>query len=170
MPVTSLNHFLLVARDLERTKDFYCRVLGMEVDTARPDFGFPGYWLKANGETCVHLASQEPNEIRDRFLLKKHPKGTQGSGAVDHIAFLAKSPDEVRERIQRNQVEMHFRSFPDAKPPLFQIFLKDPDDVTIELNFLNEKIDEKEWQGKGSASAMTLKRSPGKETVVERQN
>ncbi len=170
MPVTSLNHFLLVAKDLERTKDFYCRVLGMEIDPARPDFGFPGYWLKANGETCVHLAWQAPNKIRDQFLLKKHPKGTTGSGALDHIAFLARNPNEVRSRIQKNKVEMHFRSFPDAQPPLFQIFLKDPDDVTIELNFLGEKIDAQEWQGKGSASALTLKKTPGKKTVVAQQN
>ena len=170
MPVTSLNHFLLVAKDLERTKDFYCRVLGMEIDRARPDFGFPGYWLKANGETCVHLASQEPNAIRDRFLLKKHPKGTTGSGALDHVAFLAQRPEEVRERIQKHKVDMHFRSFPDAKPPLFQIFLKDPDDVTIELNFLGERIDEEQWRGKGSASAMTLRKSPGKKTAVTQQN
>jgi catechol 2,3-dioxygenase-like lactoylglutathione lyase family enzyme len=170
MPVTSLNHFLLVAKDLERTKDFYCRVLGMEIDPARPDFGFPGYWLKANGETCVHLAWQAPNKIRDQFLLKKHPKGTTVSGALDHVAFLARNPSEVRERIQKNRVEMHFRSFPDAQPPLFQIFLKDPDDVTIELNFLGEKIDAKEWQGKGSASALTLKKASGKKTVVAQQN
>jgi hypothetical protein len=39
--------------------------------------------------------------------------------------------------------------------------------VTIELNFLGERIDEKEWQGKGSASALTLKRSAGKKTVVQ---
>src|SRR3954462_11355968 len=160
MPITELNHFLLVAKDLERTKDFYCRVLGMEVDKQRPDFGFPGYWLKANGDTCVHLASQQPNRIRDQFLLKKHPKGTTGSGSVDHIAFLAKDPREVRERIRKNKVEMHFRSFPDAK--LFQIFLKDPDDVTIELNFLGEVIDEKQWRGEGSASALTLKKSAGR--------
>jgi catechol 2,3-dioxygenase-like lactoylglutathione lyase family enzyme len=170
MPITELNHFLLVAKDLERTKDFYCRVLGMDVDAARPDFGFPGYWLKANGETCVHLASQAPNKIRDRFLLKKHPKGTSGSGSVDHIAFLARNPGEVRERIRKHKVEMHYRSFPDAQPPLFQIFLKDPDDVTIELNFLGERIDEKEWQGQGSASAMTLKKSPVKKTAVTQQN
>ena len=170
MPITELNHFLLVSKDLERTKDFYCRVLGMEVDTMRPDFGFPGYWLKVGGETCVHLASQDPNQIRDQFLLKKHPRGTTGSGSVDHIAFLAKNASEVRERIQKNSVEMHFRSFPDAKPPLFQIFLKDPDDVTIELNFLGEKIDEKEWKGKGSASAMTLKKSAGKKTQLAKQS
>jgi catechol 2,3-dioxygenase-like lactoylglutathione lyase family enzyme len=170
MPLTELNHFLLVAKDLERTKDFYCRVLGMEVDRQRPDFGFPGYWLKANGATCVHLASQEPNKIRDTFLLKKHPKGTKGSGSVDHIAFLAQNPGEVRTRIQKNKIEMHFRSFPDAKPPLFQIFLKDPDDVTIELNFLGEKVKEDDWKGKDSASALTLKKSPGKKTQIAHQD
>jgi catechol 2,3-dioxygenase-like lactoylglutathione lyase family enzyme len=155
MPVTELNHYLLVAKDLEETKAFYQKVLGLEL-AERPDFGFPGYWLKAGNEICVHLASQAPNEIRDQFLLKKHPRGTTGSGSVDHIAFLAQDPYEVRTRIQDNKVEMHFRSFPDAK--LFQIFLKDPDDVTIELNFLGEVIDEKEWQGKGSASSVTLNR------------
>jgi len=66
----------------------------------------------------------------------------------------------VRNRIQKSKVEMHFRSFPDAK--LFQIFLKDPDDVTIELNFLGEVIDEKQWKGKGSASAFTLERKAKK--------
>ena len=170
MPITELNHFLLVAKNLERTREFYQRVLGMEIDAARPDFGFPGYWLKANGETCVHLASQAPNKIRDQFLLKEHPKGTKGSGSVDHIAFLARNATEVRERIQKNRIEMHFRSFPEAKPPLFQIFLKDPDDVTIELNFLGERIDEADWKGKGSASAMTLKKSAGRKTTVAKQN
>ena len=153
MPITELNHYLLVAKDLERTKDFYQEVLGLEL-AERPDFGFPGYWLKTGEDICVHLASQEPNETRDMFLLKKHPRGTAGSGSVDHIAFLAKDPREVRERIQKSNVEMHFRSFPDAK--LFQIFLRDPDDVTIELNFLGEVVDPAEWEGKGSASAVRL--------------
>ena len=166
MPLTELNHYLLVAKDLERTKNFYCDVLGLEL-ADRPDFGFPGYWLKIGDEICVHLASQAPNEIRDTFLLKKHPRGTNGSGQVDHIAFLAKDPEGVRKRIQKKGVEMHYRSFPDAK--LFQIFLKDPNDVTIELNFLGEVVDPKKWQGKGSASAVTLDRSAGKRTQVRRQ-
>jgi catechol 2,3-dioxygenase-like lactoylglutathione lyase family enzyme len=155
MPVTSLNHYLIVSKNLERSKKFYQQVLGLDV-ADRPDFGFPGYWLKTGDNICVHLASQDPNKVRDQFLLKKHPKGTAGSGSVDHIAFLAQDPFEVRNRIQKNKVEMHFRSFPDAK--LFQIFLKDPDDVTIELNFLGEVIDEKEWRGKGAASSVTLNR------------
>ena len=156
MPITELNHYLLVAKNLEKTRDFYQKVLGLELASERPDFGFPGYWLKAGEHICVHLASQAPNKIRDNFLLKKHPRGTTGSGSVDHIAFLARDAEEVRKRIQKHKVEMHYRSFPDAK--LFQIFLKDPDDVTIELNFLGEVIDEKSWRGKGSASSLQLDR------------
>ena len=167
MPITQLNHFLLVAKNLERTKTFYQEVLGLKL-AQRPDFGFPGYWLKAGGDICVHLASQAPNRIRDQFLLKKHPRGTQGSGSVDHIAFLAKKPEEVRQRIQKHRIQMHYRSFPDAK--LFQIFLKDPDDVTIELNFLGESVDPKKWQGKGSASALTLTKTKGKRTQAARKN
>jgi len=152
MPITSLNHYLIVSKNLERSRKFYEKVLGLEL-AERPDFGFPGYWLKTGEEICVHLASQAPNTIRDRYLLKKHPKGTNGSGSVDHIAFLAKDPEAVRDRIRSNKVEMQVRSFPDAK--LFQIFLKDPDDVTIELNFLGEAVDESKFQGKGT---MTLDR------------
>jgi catechol 2,3-dioxygenase-like lactoylglutathione lyase family enzyme len=168
MPITDLNHYLLVAKNLEKTKKFYQQVLGLKLAGERPDFGFPGYWLKAGDNICVHLASQAPNRIRDQFLLKKHPKGTNGSGSVDHIAFLAKKPEEVRKRIQKHRIQMHYRSFPDAK--LFQIFLKDPDDVTIELNFLGETVDPKNWQGKGSASALTLSKSKGKRTQAARQN
>ena len=167
MPITDINHYLVVSKNLERSKKFYQEVLGLQLATERPDFGFPGYWLKAGDAICVHLASQKPNKTRDLFVLKKHPKGTTGSGSVDHIAFLAKDPGEVRDRIHRNKVPMHFRSFPDAK--LFQIFLKDPDDVTIELNFLGEAIDEKDWKGKGSASAMTLDQSGSKRTSIRQR-
>ena len=116
----------------------------------------------------MHLASQAPNRIRDQFLLKKHPRGTRGSGSVDHIAFLAKKPEAVRKRIQTHKVQMHYRSFPDAK--LFQIFLKDPDDVTIELNFRGEVIDPGAWSGKGSASSVTLSKSRGRRTAAARQS
>ena len=149
MPLTSLNHYLIVSRNLDRSRDFYRKVLGMKL-APRPDFGFPGYWLKAGGNICVHLASKRPNEIRDIYLLKKHARGENGSGSVDHIAFLARNPFAVRKRINKSGVRMLYRSFPDAR--LFQIFLKDPDDVTIELNFLGEVIDEKKLVGRSKAS------------------
>ena len=62
MPLTELNHYLLVAKNLERTKKFYQDVLGMQL-AERPDFGFPGYWLKLGEDICVHcLASRTRSE------------------------------------------------------------------------------------------------------------
>ena len=48
------NEILILANDLEQTKDFYCRVLGFEV-MPRPNFPFPGYWLGVNGQIQVHM-------------------------------------------------------------------------------------------------------------------
>ena len=54
MPLTELNHYFIRANDLEKTKDFYCDVLGFEV-MPRPSFPFPGYWLGVNGKIQVHM-------------------------------------------------------------------------------------------------------------------
>ena len=42
MPLGVLQHFTIEPSDLERTKNFYCDVLGLE-DGDRPPLGFPGY-------------------------------------------------------------------------------------------------------------------------------
>lgn len=52
MPVTALNHYLIVSKNLERSKKFYQEVLGLDV-AERPDFGFPGYWLKTGDRKSV---------------------------------------------------------------------------------------------------------------------
>ena len=36
MPVTELNHYFVRANDLEKTKDFYCDVLGFPSCPGRP--------------------------------------------------------------------------------------------------------------------------------------
>ena len=42
MPLGTLQHFTIEPSDLERTKDFYCDVLGLE-NGDRPPLDFPGY-------------------------------------------------------------------------------------------------------------------------------
>jgi catechol 2,3-dioxygenase-like lactoylglutathione lyase family enzyme len=54
LPVIELNHYLIRANNLERTRDFYRVVLGFEV-MPRPDFPFPGYWPGVNGKIQVHM-------------------------------------------------------------------------------------------------------------------
>ncbi len=75
MPVTELNHFLIRANDLERTKDFYCKVLGFEV-MPRPDFPFPGYWLGVNGKIQVHMAQAGVPNSELYYLTPKSSSST----------------------------------------------------------------------------------------------
>ena len=44
MPLGGLQHYTIEPQDLERTKNFYCEVLGLE-NGDRPPLDFPGYWL-----------------------------------------------------------------------------------------------------------------------------
>jgi hypothetical protein len=58
---------------------------------------------------------------------------TSNSGVIDHIAFLATEPDRFVEHLKARGVACRPRNFPDSG--LYQLFIKDPDGLTIELNF-----------------------------------
>lgn len=143
MPVTELNHYFVRANDLEKTKDFYCDVLGFSV-MPRPEFPFAGYWLGVNGKIQVHMG---PHDIAnpERYYLGT-PKGAarDHAGVVDHIAFLATEPGDFIRRLTARGIEHQPRSFPEFD--LYQIFIKDPNGVTIELNFFGLK-EIKDWGG-----------------------
>lgn len=51
---TFIEHVAIIVTDLDRARDFYGRVLGLE-EVARPEsFDFPGTWYQV-GRTCLHL-------------------------------------------------------------------------------------------------------------------
>ena len=99
MPAMSLNHYTIIARDLEATKDFYTDVVGLSVGD-RPPLDFPGYWLYCGGVPTVHLMGPRSGERADHGrrkrcgedraagphrLLLRGPEGHEGqSGAAPH--------------------------------------------------------------------------------------
>jgi len=52
---------------------------------------------------------------------------------VDHIAFLATEPDKLVKHLKELKVPAVRATFPESQ--LYQLFIKDPDGLTIELNF-----------------------------------
>jgi catechol 2,3-dioxygenase-like lactoylglutathione lyase family enzyme len=132
MPVTELNHYLIRANDLERTKDFYCEVLGFQV-MPRPDFPFPGYWLGINGKIQVHMAQAGVPNSQRYYLGSPKNAAKDNSGVIDHVAFLATDPEAFVKHLQLRGVSFRPRNFPESQ--LYQLFVKDPDGLTVELNF-----------------------------------
>jgi hypothetical protein len=65
---------------------------------------------------------------------------------VDHIAFLASEPGQFIRRFKDLGVEYRPRALPESD--LYQIFVKDPNGLTIELNFFGLK-DVTDWGGEG---------------------
>jgi catechol 2,3-dioxygenase-like lactoylglutathione lyase family enzyme len=132
MPLTELNHYFVRANDLEQSRRFYCDVLGFE-EMPRPDFPFPGHWLGVAGKVQVHMGPHGiPNS--ELYYLGTSPRSaTDNTGVVDHIAFLATQPDAFAARFDAHRIPSRKRYFPQFK--LFQMFIQDPNGLTIELNF-----------------------------------
>jgi catechol 2,3-dioxygenase-like lactoylglutathione lyase family enzyme len=147
MPVTELNHYFVRANDLEATKAFYCEVLGFEV-MPRPTFPFPGYWLGVNGKIQVHMGPHDVPHADRYYLGTPRHAATDHAGVVDHIAFVASEPGEFVRRFQARGLAYHPRALPEFD--LYQIFVKDPNGLTIELNFFGMK-DVKDWGGENYA-------------------
>lgn len=143
MPIHSINHFFIRAENLELTKDFYMSVLGFEI-MPRPDFPFPGYWLGVNGSIQVHLGpSNIPN--REKYYLGTKDDAANGqTGVIDHVAFLAQEPQAFVDKFKSLSLDCFPRYFPESK--LYQLFIKDPNNVMIELNFFGI-TDAPQWAG-----------------------
>ena len=86
MAIKTFEHILILAKDIEITKNFYVEILGLEV-RYRPNFPFHGYWLYVKGYkgTCIHMAMQKSNDEQDYFVSSK--KINKDTDSFDHVAF-----------------------------------------------------------------------------------
>ena len=90
MGLGGLQHYTIEPSDLERTKDFYCEILGLE-NGDRPPLDFPGYWLYSGGTATVHLmGTRKP---REGIVVRGTEKKYEDTGRLDHIAFEATDVD-----------------------------------------------------------------------------
>jgi len=143
MPVTELNHYFVRANDLEKTKDFYVDVLGFRV-MERPRFPFHGYWLGVNGVAQIHMGPHDVPNAELYYLGTPRNAATDQTGVIDHIAFLATDPDAFKQRFRERNISFRPRYQPEVA--LYQLFIKDPNGVTIELNFAGLSGDP-DWGG-----------------------
>jgi catechol 2,3-dioxygenase-like lactoylglutathione lyase family enzyme len=131
MPLTQLEHYLVLTADLDRTRDFYRDALGLR-EGPRPPLGFPGYWLYLGDVPCIHIA--EWNTYRTHSLAAGISVSTPapGTGPLDHVAFNATDLAGVKARLLAYEIGYSVNEVPNAG--LTQLFLKDPNDLKVEIN------------------------------------
>jgi catechol 2,3-dioxygenase-like lactoylglutathione lyase family enzyme len=140
MPVSHIEHFLVAADDIDATRDWYARVLGMQ-SGAHPDFGFPVHWMYVNGVDVVHIgpSAKQAGEIQRKYLGRASQQSQEGTGAIDHIAFRATGLRAMLEHLRREKVAFSQRRA--NGQALFQLFLYDPNGIKIELNYAAEEAE-----------------------------
>ena len=128
MPARLLHHITIQVRDLEKTKNFYCEIVGLRVGE-RPPLNFPGYWLYCGDQPVVHLLGYraEDKPINDG------PSYPASTGRFDHVAFNCDDLKGMRAKLQAHGVRYEERVLP--RMNMTQLFYKDPDGVTVECNF-----------------------------------
>lgn len=128
MPAMSLNHYTILVRDLEATKNFYTDVVGLTVGD-RPPLGFPGYWLYCGGVPVVHLIADRQGDepINDA------PSDPAKTGRLDHIAFACEGLKNMRADLERRGIKYKEQVLPRLN--MTQLFYYDPDGIAVECNF-----------------------------------
>ncbi len=135
----SLNHYSIRTTELEATRIFYERVLGLVVGP-RPDFPFPGLWMYRGDPTqvanaVVHIIGMDANDpkgLKD-YLGERDASTLRGSGAIDHVAFFADGLADMLSHLRALGIPPRERTVPAIG--LHQLFLDDPNGVVVELNY-----------------------------------
>jgi catechol 2,3-dioxygenase-like lactoylglutathione lyase family enzyme len=131
MPLTGIQHFLVLTDQLEATRDFYVEALGMR-EGERPPLEFDGHWLYIGDDPCVHVAERRSYAAHAGTLGLDVGETAAPGGSIDHIAFVADDYEEVTARLREAGVEMVENEVPAAG--LRQIFVEDPNGVRVEIN------------------------------------
>jgi catechol 2,3-dioxygenase-like lactoylglutathione lyase family enzyme len=118
--LSAFQHVNTRSADVERTKDFYVQ-LGLRVGD-RPPFASQGYWLYLGDQPVLHLVQRPGGQLHH-----------EGSGNVDHVAFAATDLEGTRRALAA--AGLPFREALVPRDGTIQIFVKDPDGLTVELNF-----------------------------------
>jgi len=133
MAIDRLDHCSIRTTKLAETQRFYEAVMGFAAGP-RPPFPFPGVWLYKDGQAMVHVVGVDPNDLEGlRAYLGDKAGDTTGTGTIDHIAFVATDVADMRARLNAGGHAFRERTVPSLG--LHQIFVEDPNGVTLELNY-----------------------------------
>ena len=115
----SILHVSMIVADTRRALAFYCDVLGMPVDHARPELGYPGAWLQC-GEQQIHLLEvPNPDPVTGR---------PEHGGRDRHAAFSVSKLDALCDSLEKAGI-----TYTRSKSGRRALFCRDPDGNALEF-------------------------------------
>lgn len=117
--VKAIDHCSLIVSNTDKALEFYMGILGLELDKARPDLGYPGAWLKT-GDTQIHLL-----EVPDPDAGSNRPAH---GGRDRHIALQVTHLEVLIQQLQQAGIK-----YSKSKSGRAALFCRDYDGNAIEL-------------------------------------
>jgi catechol 2,3-dioxygenase-like lactoylglutathione lyase family enzyme len=130
MTIRALNHAALLVSDVERSRQFYSRVLELEEASRPATFAFPGAWLR-KGSIELHLIG-EAEEGRAAQVQPGYSRDEYARGYGSHLAFEVDDLDATRRHLRTQNVEI-VGGPRDRGDGVQQIYICDPDGYMIEF-------------------------------------
>ncbi|HEY1729424.1 MAG TPA: VOC family protein [Candidatus Baltobacteraceae bacterium] len=130
MPATKLDHINIRTMQPEATRDFFVDIVGLR-NGERPPFNFNGYWLYAGEQAVIHLT-----DARDAGA-HGMAEGRAGA-AIDHVSFRMTGYNALCALLKERKLPFQTRVVP--RNGDVQIFVDDPNGVTVELTFLGAEV------------------------------
>ncbi|MFJ2479199.1 VOC family protein [Pseudomonas sp. NPDC087598] len=131
MGVLKLDHFTIRTERWAETAEFFEQVIGL-TPGPRPGFLFPGCWMYAGGHPLLHIASVTGDQ-KDLQVYLGDKQGGYGSGSLDHVSMRCEGLEQVQTRLQSMGIVFRERVIPQIGE--HQLFLEDPNGITIEMIF-----------------------------------
>jgi catechol 2,3-dioxygenase-like lactoylglutathione lyase family enzyme len=131
MPITAPDHYTVRSRNIEASWKFYEETLGLQV--RKRDVPVPAFIVSIwPDRQVVHVfqASEEMETVFANFPSSEAVKGWS-TGRLHHVEFWAQGLAEFKARWQAQGVPFTERALPDK----YQVALRDPDDIQVNLNF-----------------------------------
>ena len=127
-PSYRLDHTMIRVRDLDKSLDFYTRILGMHVlrNTDYPEGRFTNVFIGYGPEEQYPSLELTHNWDQNEDYVKGNSWG--------HIAIMVPDIYQACERFEQEGVEITKPASPMKGGKRILAFIKDPDGYSIELN------------------------------------
>ena len=133
MAIKAIDHVNIRTAKLAESIAFYRDALGMDVQPGPGEKDMDRFaWVYAgDGRPVVHLNIADDSS--DFLGEGRDWEGVSGSARVHHVAFDCDEYDALRARLEASGFALRFNEV--AVIDLRQIFVYDPNDILVELNF-----------------------------------
>jgi catechol 2,3-dioxygenase-like lactoylglutathione lyase family enzyme len=130
--VEALDHVNIITADVAGTARFYAELFGLEPHDAPPPLTHENArWMYDEaGRAILHINSLDCPRTYDREV-RAGP-----TGALHHVALRCSGYEELRARLKQRGIGHQLNDV--TAVGLRQIFVLDPNQVLLELNFFSE--------------------------------